>query len=129
MALPRRDVGLKLLFVDDNQIALDWASKHFTGAGFTVYTYNKSFGILAFILLHKPDVLFLDVLMPAVNGDTVCRSLKQNAATKNVRVILCSSIKEGPLAELVRACGADGYVVKTANAAQMFARMQDVLKV
>ena len=128
MAAPQRNVGLKLLFVDDNQIALEWASKHFSSAGFTVHTYSKSFGILSFILLHKPDVVFLDVLMPSVNGDTVCRALKQNAATKNLRVILCSSIQEGPLSDLVRACGADGYVVKTANAAQMFVRMQDVLK-
>lgn len=103
----------RIVVVDDNDLTLQWMRKHLEDAGYEVGTYSASFGIQKFVSQFKPDVLILDVNMPALNGNVVCRLLKEKPATRGLHIFLHSSMPAADLAAASRQCGADGFVVKS----------------
>lgn len=109
----------KVVFVDDSIVALEWAKEALGEVGIDVVTYNASLGIQSFVRKTKPNVVLLDVNMPALNGDLVCRMLKDSVQTRNVVVVLYSSMPENELAALAAKAGADGYIVKSDDGARL----------
>ncbi|MEL6544575.1 MAG: response regulator [Myxococcota bacterium] len=113
------DTPPKIVLVDDSLVALEWAREALGDAGFEVITYNASLGIQSFVRKTEPQLVLLDVNMPALNGDLVCRMLKDSVQTRNVVVALYSSIGEEKLSELAEKAGADGYIVKTSDVSKL----------
>lgn len=99
--------------VDDSEVALEWVRQALPADQFEVTTHNLSLGIQAFVRKSKPDILLLDLNMPALRGDVVCRMLKDNPHTRDVIVALYSSGTEEELRLASKNCNADGYVVKS----------------
>lgn len=58
----------------------------------------------------KPDLVFLDIWMSGVNGNTVCQKLKSDEATKHIPVIMFSANRDTE--EIAMECGADGFLSK-----------------
>lgn len=117
-----------IVLVDDSVVALEWAKEALGRLGFDVVTYNASLGIQSFVRKVEPDIVLLDVNMPALNGDLVCRMLKQSLQTRDVKVMLYSSIPEDELDELATNAGADGYIVKTDDVAVLADQLQGALE-
>ena len=65
----------------------------------------------------KPDLIFMDVMIPDAGGEEVTRNLKKESFTKDIKVILISA--SGDLAETARRCSADGYLEKPFSAQQL----------
>ncbi len=103
----------RILVVDDSDIALEAARTDLESAGFEVNTYADSLGIQAYIRKTQPEVVLLDVRMPALSGDRICEMLKKNPDTRDMLVILFSSLSPEELEAMVEASGADGFVAKT----------------
>lgn len=106
-------MGKKILLVDDSEVALEWAKEALEALGHEIVTYSSSLGIQMTVRKEAPDVVLLDVNMPALNGDLLCRMLKQNERTKDVSILLYSSIDEEELESKAASVGADGFVRKT----------------
>jgi len=71
------------------------------------------------VLAEKPDLVIMDQMMPEMDGLEALRVLRANPATCSLPVLVASAIQDpGEVAELVRA-GADGYVSKPFQAAQL----------
>jgi CheY-like chemotaxis protein len=66
-------------------------------------------------------LVLLDVLMPNVNGEQLCRFIKGNSLFAGIKVILCSSEKPEELRRICRDAGADGFVTKEAVLAKVLA--------
>src|SRR5688500_10776121 len=81
-------------------------------AGYEVYTATNGADALALAEAHTPDLLVLDIMMPAVNGFEVCRSVRANAALRGLRILMLTA--RGREHEVTRglALGADAYVTK-----------------
>ncbi len=99
--------------VDDSEVALEWVRQALPDDQFEVMTHNLSLGFQAFVRKSRPDILLLDLNMPALRGDVVCRMLKDNPHTRDVIVALYSSGTEDDLKTASKNCSADGYVVKS----------------
>ena len=68
----------------------------------------------------KPDLAFVDVLMPNVNGYEVCRALKENPLTRHVKVVMVTGLgSEFGRGKAVNEMGADGYLPKPFTAAAL----------
>jgi CheY-like chemotaxis protein len=106
-------LACKIVLVDDSGVDLEWFTIVARSAGYEVYTFEHALGLVMFIKEHQPDVVLLDVNMPALNGDVVCRILKDNQLTRHCRILLYSAMEETSLIRLVHQCGADGHIVKT----------------
>ena len=57
-------------------------------------------------------MVLLDVNMPGINGEELCRFIKGNTLFAGIQVVFCSAADEAELQRLVKTCGADGYVRK-----------------
>ena len=114
--------------VDDNEVTCAWVSQALTEAGFDAIAYSSSFGIQAFIRKHKPELLLLDVQMPALSGKAICNLLKSDAKTSGLRIVLHSSMSQEELKLAVLECRADGYVEKSKDPQPMITKIRSTLR-
>lgn len=104
--------GLKVLIVDDDLITLEVARGWLEGAGYEVSTYSQSLGSSQLLSVVKPDVVLLDVNMPALSGVQLARL---NAFQK-IPVIFYSSKTKEELSRLVLEARVLGAIQKTSDA-------------
>jgi len=86
--------GLKILVIDDSKTIRRTAETLLTKEGCTVYTAVDGFDALAKIADHHPDVIFVDIMMPRLDGYQTCSLIKHNKTFKDTPVIMLSS-KDG----------------------------------
>jgi len=90
-----RDLGgLKILVIDDSKTIRRTAETLLTKEGCTVYTAVDGFDALAKIADHNPDIIFVDIMMPRLDGYQTCSLIKHNKTFRNTPVIMLSS-KDG----------------------------------
>jgi CheY-like chemotaxis protein len=102
----------KVLLIDDSEVALEFETVILTRAGFEVRASQSVDEFSAALDDWAPDVILSDVHMPGITGVELCRRLKERYDTAHVPVILCSSIPRDELAQIARACDADGFLSK-----------------
>lgn len=104
----------RVLVVDDSEPTVRLLKAELEAKGHEVLTANGADAATRIILKKKtrPDLVLLDVHMPGVNGEELCRFIKGNSLFAGIQVVFCSGAEEAELQRLVKACGADGYVRK-----------------
>jgi DNA-binding response OmpR family regulator len=60
----------------------------------------------------KPDLIFLDILMPAVNGFYILEKLKEDKETASIPVIMVTAVEDDKYKEKAKALHCEGYLVK-----------------
>ena len=86
--------GLKILVIDDSKTIRRTAETLLAKEGCEVYTAEDGFDALAKIADHHPDVIFVDIMMPRLDGYQTCSLIKHNRVFKDTPVIMLSS-KDG----------------------------------
>ena len=86
--------GLKVLVIDDSKTIRRTAETLLSKEGCTVYTAIDGFDALAKIADHHPDVIFVDIMMPRLDGYQTCSLIKHNKIFRDTPVIMLSS-KDG----------------------------------
>ena len=85
------DTALKVMVIDDSKTIRSTAEKLLGEAGCEVVTAVDGFDALGKIVDHTPGIIFVDVLMPRLDGYQTCLLIKQNSAFKDIPVIMLSS--------------------------------------
>ena len=75
-----------------------------------------------------PDVLLLDVMMPLCNGFEVCRRLRDNPATRAVKIVMLTAHGRDAQIERGLALGADAYITKPFSNKDLIARVRGLLE-
>ena len=86
--------GLKVMVIDDSKTIRRTAETLLKKAGCEVFTATDGFEALAKIADHRPDIIFVDIMMPRLDGYQTCALIKHNQSFKNTPVIMLSS-KDG----------------------------------
>jgi twitching motility two-component system response regulator PilG len=86
--------GLKVLVIDDSKTIRRTAETLLTKEGCTVYTAVDGFDALAKIADYRPDIIFVDIMMPRLDGYQTCSLIKHNRTFRDTPVIMLSS-KDG----------------------------------
>ncbi len=86
--------GLKILVVDDSKTIRRTAETLLAKEGCEVFTAVDGFDALSKIADHRPDIIFVDIMMPRLDGYQTCSLIKNNQAFKATPVIMLSS-KDG----------------------------------
>ncbi|MBA1202957.1 response regulator [Pseudomonas capeferrum] len=106
---------LKVMVIDDSRTIRRTAQLLLTEAGCEVITASDGFDALAKIIDHKPRIIFVDVLMPRLDGYQTCAVIKHNSAFKDTPVILLSS-RDGLFDKARgRVVGSDQFLTKPFN--------------
>ena len=111
--------GLKVLVIDDSNTIRRTAERLLAKAGCNVATASDGFDSLAKIVDIKPDVIFIDIMMPRLDGYQTCALIKNNDEFKSTPVIMLSS-KDGLFDKAKgRIVGADDYLTKPFGRAEL----------
>jgi len=86
--------GLKVMVVDDSKTIRRTAETLLKKEGCEVFTATDGFEALAVIAENKPEIIFIDIMMPRLDGYQTCALIKHNQEFRDVPVIMLSS-KDG----------------------------------
>jgi len=104
--------GLKILVIDDSKTIRRTAETLLTKEGCTVFTAMDGFDALSKIADHHPDVIFVDIMMPRLDGYQTCSLIKHNENFRDIPVIMLSS-KDGLFDRARgRVVGSEQYLTK-----------------
>lgn len=121
------DSVYKVLVIDDDQGLQKMLRVVLSAHGFDVVSAFTGEEGLALAKVEKPDVIVLDVMMPGIKGRDVCRSLKADAVTRDVPVLILSAkdSEDDIAAEL--AAGAVGHLTKPVNSTSLLRKVKQIL--
>ncbi|MBU8899349.1 response regulator [Corallococcus sp. H22C18031201] len=121
------EMKIRVLVVDDDQDQLVLAERTLSAFGFDVRTHRSSLGVSNLVRTTTPDLVLLDVNIPALSGDKVL-ALARAQAPKSTRFILFSASDESKLRALAQASGADGYISKSVQGADLAKKLEQLHK-
>lgn len=104
--------GIKVVVIDDSKTIRRTAETLLKKAGCEVITATDGFESLSKVMEHQPNIIFVDIMMPRLDGYQTCALIKNNQAFKKIPVVMLSS-KDG-LFERARSriVGAEHYMTK-----------------
>ena len=104
--------GIKVMVIDDSNTIRRSAEIFLAQAGCQVVLAEDGFDALAKIADHAPDLIFVDIMMPRLDGYQTCALIKKNTRLKSTPVIMLSS-KDGLFDRARgRLAGSDEYLTK-----------------
>ncbi len=107
--------AVKVLIIDDSNTIRRSAEIFLRQAGYEVILAEDGFDALSKISDHQPRIIFVDVMMPRLDGYQTCALIKQNPVYKSTPVIMLSS-KDGLFDRARgRLAGSDRYLTKPFN--------------
>jgi twitching motility two-component system response regulator PilG len=104
--------GLKVMVIDDSKTIRRSAETLLKKAGCNVITANDGFEALARVADHRPDIIFIDIMMPRLDGYQTTALIKRNNEFKHTPIIMLSS-KDGLFDRARgRVVGSEEYLTK-----------------
>lgn len=102
----------KVLVVDDSPVELANIQGIVSDAGCLVLTATNGQEALTKAKAEKPDLIFLDIVMPDQDGFATCRELSNDTATKDIPVVFVTSKNQKADRVWAQMQGAKGYITK-----------------
>jgi PleD family two-component response regulator len=117
-----------LLFADDSEPMRAMVRDLLSAGGYEVSTVPDGVAALAAVAEREPDLLLLDIDMPALSGLDVCRTVKSNPFTAHIPVLMLTG--QGSVEYKVEGfdAGADDYLPKPFDPRELRARVQALLR-
>jgi len=104
--------GLKVMVIDDSNTIRRTAETLLKKAGCDVLTADNGFEALPIISANHPDILFIDIMMPRLDGYQTCALVKNNPKFRDIPIVMLSS-KDGLFDRAKgRVVGAEQYLTK-----------------
>ncbi len=104
--------GVRVLVIDDSKTIRRSAENLLTKEGYDVITATDGFDALAKIADSRPEIIFVDIMMPRLDGYQTCALIKNNSEFKMTPVVMLSS-KDGLFDKAKgRIVGSDRYITK-----------------
>lgn len=114
----------KILLIEDDVSICDMTKMNLNMNGYqSVYCASNGEEALDMIEQLQPDLILLDIMLPGIDGLTVCRTLKNNPATATVPIIMLTAKGEENDIVLGLEMGADDYVIKPYSSKVLAARI------
>ena len=104
--------GLKVMVIDDSKTIRRTAETLLRKAGCEVITATDGFEALSLVADEHPDLIFIDIMMPRLDGYQTCALIKNNKAYSDIPIVMLSS-KDGLFDRAKgRLVGSDQYLTK-----------------
>ena len=117
----------KILIADDNENIREALTYLLEDEGYTLSVAKDGDEALRKVREVTPDILFLDIMMPEINGYDVCRTIKNDPDLKKTYVIMLTAKGQGDERERCKEIGADEYVLKPFSPVDILAKINDIL--
>jgi adenylate cyclase len=119
----------RILVVDDQRTNAEMVSGLLRNLGYEVELAFDGREALDLVRTNGPDLVISDIMMPGLDGYELCRRLRANTTTALLPVILVTGAE--PQSERIKGveAGADDFLAKPVNWAELFARVKRLLQV
>jgi twitching motility two-component system response regulator PilH len=117
-----------ILVVDDSPTALKITSETLTEKGFRVVGASDGEEALEIATRVHPDLIVLDIILPKKNGFQVCRQLKTESATSDIKILMLSSKNQASDRFWGQKQGADAYITKPFDDEELIEAIESLLK-
>ena len=84
-------VSIKVMIIDDSNTIRRTAEALLKKAGYEVLTASDGFEAMSMITDNQPDIIFVDIMMPRLDGYQTCQLIKNNKRFRGTPVIMLSS--------------------------------------
>jgi DNA-binding response OmpR family regulator len=120
-------VTKKILIADDEPNIVTALEFLLQRSGYEVRVANTGGDALKELEGFVPDLLLLDIMMPAVNGYEVCQKIRQSAHLRHIKIIMLTA--RGRSVDVAKglALGADVYITKPFSNAELLAKVKELL--
>jgi CheY-like chemotaxis protein len=105
-------MGYSILLVDDNKLFIDIEKEFLKCAEVDISTANNGLAALDFIHDKRPNLIFMDLQMPNMNGADCCRTIKSDPVLSGIPIVLVTSKDNAEDVELCYAAGCDEFLGK-----------------
>lgn len=117
----------KILVADDEPFVLRSIEYTLSRAGYTVITAVDGEEALGKIRVENPDLVFLDIQMPRIDGNEVCRQLRSDPERKDLYIIVITAKGQESERLFSLQCGASEYITKPYSPRKMLERVKEIL--
>jgi two-component system alkaline phosphatase synthesis response regulator PhoP len=116
-----------LVVEDDNDIA-DLIALYLRRAGHAVHVLSSGAAVLPRVAVSAPELIVLDLMLPGLDGISICRALRNTPATAAIPIIMVTA--KGAETDRIRGLelGADDYVTKPFSPGELTARVAALLR-
>lgn len=116
---------VKILVIDDDKGTTDMLTLLLSSASPEIITANSGKQGIELARDYKPDIILLDLVMPEINGWTVCKSLREFSDTP---ILILTSIDTSGIVAQALDAGADDYLVKPVSGGTLIAHINNLLR-
>lgn len=117
----------KILVIDDSEDTRNLVKEALSGEH-EVFTLESWIHVTEYVFEHNFDLLLVDIKMPGLPGDRLTDVLLKTVKTRQLKIVLFSSIDEEELRQRARDVGAHGYIHKTFDESLLRARVSRFLR-
>jgi two-component system alkaline phosphatase synthesis response regulator PhoP len=117
----------KILIADDNENIREALTYLLEEEGYTLSLAKDGAETIKKVREVSPDILFLDIMMPEINGYDVCRMIKNDPELKKTYVIMLTAKGQADEQERGKEVGADEYIVKPFSPMEILAKIKNIL--
>lgn len=117
----------KILIVDDEQAYVRLVSLKLKENGYETFAANDAYQGIKMAHEVKPDLILLDLEMPAGTGVDTLEKLKVSSQTSYIPVIVITGVPNDEVEELITVAGADGFFRKPLNFNELLKKINEVL--
>ncbi len=124
-----RDAAARILIVDDHEDNIELLRARLESRGYEIEDARDGEEALAKVAARAPDLILLDVMMPRIDGFEVARRLKADPSLPFIPIILQTALDSTEHKVEGLDAGADDYITKPINFAELEARVKSMLRI
>lgn len=118
-------VLVKILTVDDEEVILDVLKAYFEKEGWDIISASNGIDAIKRAKEHKPDLIILDLMLPDISGEEVCRLIRKDSDVPII-MLTAKSAEDDLINGMV--IGADDYVTKPFSSREVVVRVKALLR-
>ncbi len=119
--------GMRVLVVDDSSTIVAVLRRMLQQNGYFILEAEDAEKGVAIALSERPDLIFLDIVLPGMSGFAALRQLRRDLATRQIPIIMMSGNEQATEQFYAQRIGADDFMKKPFSRAEVFSRIERLL--
>ncbi|MCX5667288.1 MAG: response regulator [Candidatus Omnitrophica bacterium] len=113
----------KILLIEDELDLAEVTKMRLKNSGYEVISALNSEAAFTFLQKNIPDLILLDLLLPGMQGDEICKKLKRDDRLKRIPIILFTA-SASDIPKISKEVGADDYIMKPYESKELIAKIK-----